>query len=59
VIAAGEEVDLARGERIGLNFQYTYTAEAFHWLLCEQGGLEIVKQYVSPDGRFLTAICRK
>ena len=59
VIAAGEEVDLARGERIGLNFQYTYTAEAFHWLLCEQGGLEIVKEYVSPDGRFLTAMCRK
>jgi len=59
VIAAGEEVDLARGERIGLNFQYTYTAEAFHWLLRQQGGLETIKQYTSPDGRFLTAVCRK
>jgi uncharacterized SAM-dependent methyltransferase len=59
MIAAGEDVDLARGERIGLNFQYTYTAQAFHWLLCEQGGLKTVKQYLSPDGRFLTAMCRK
>ena len=59
VIAAGEEVDLARGERIGLNFQYTYTPEAFHWLVCQQGGMEVVKEYVSPDGRFLTAMCRK
>jgi uncharacterized SAM-dependent methyltransferase len=59
VIAAGEEVDLARGERIGLNFQYTYTAEAFRWLLRQHGGLDIVKEYVSPDGRFLTAMCKK
>jgi uncharacterized SAM-dependent methyltransferase len=59
VIAAGEVVDLARGERIGLNFQYNYAAESFRWLLCQHGGLEIVKEHVSPDGRFLTAICRK
>ena len=52
VIAAGEDVDLARGERIGLNFQYTYTAEAFRWLLRQQGGLETVKDTSAPTGAF-------
>jgi len=56
---AGEEIPLQRGERIGLNFQYTYTAEAFHWLLEKQGGLEVLNEYSSPDARFLTAVCRK
>ena len=56
---AGQEISLERGERIGLNFQYTYTPEAFRWLLEKHGGLAIEKTYASPDGRFLTAICRK
>ena len=56
---AGEEIALARGERIGMNFQYTYTTEAFRWLLQEHGGLEIETEYTSPDARFLTAICKK
>jgi hypothetical protein len=56
---AGQEISLERGERIGLNFQYTYTRDAFRWLLSEQGGLEIVKEYPSPDDRFLTALCRR
>lgn len=55
----GEELSLERGERIGLNFQYTYTPESFRWLVREQGGLEILEEYTSPDGRFLTAICKK
>ena len=55
----GEEVSLERGERIGLNFQYTYTPDSFRWLLRDQGGLEILEEYTSPDGRFLTAICKK
>jgi Histidine-specific methyltransferase, SAM-dependent len=55
----GEQVPLERGERIGLNFQYAYTPDTFHWLLRHQGGLEIERQYRSPDGRFLTAVCRK
>ncbi|MBZ5585073.1 MAG: L-histidine N(alpha)-methyltransferase [Acidobacteriia bacterium] len=58
-IAAGEEIALERGERIGLNFQYTYTPEAFQWLLCEHGGLEIITQYRSPDERFITAVCKR
>ena len=57
--AGGQQIPLQRGERIGLNFQYLYTPEAFEWLLCEQGGLDIVKHYQSPDGRFVTAMCRR
>jgi uncharacterized SAM-dependent methyltransferase len=55
----GQQIPLQRGERIGLNFQYLYTPEAFEWLVTEQGGLEIVKRYPSPDGRFVTALCKK
>jgi uncharacterized SAM-dependent methyltransferase len=56
---AGQQIPLQRGERIGLNFQYIYTAEAFDWLLTEHGGMEILKRYPSPDGRFVTAFCQK
>lgn len=56
---SGEEIPLERGERIGMNFQYVYTPEAFRWLLSEHGGLDIEREYLSPDGRFLTAVCKK
>jgi uncharacterized SAM-dependent methyltransferase len=56
---AGQQIALQRGERIGLNFQYIYTVEAFEWLLSDHGGMEIVKSYPSPDGRFLSALCKK
>ena len=56
---AGQEISLQRGERIGMNFQYAYTPEAFRWLLSEQGGLRILTEHLSPDGRFLTAVCKK
>jgi uncharacterized SAM-dependent methyltransferase len=56
---SGEEIALARGERIGMNFQYTYSPDAFRWLLREHGGLAIETEYTSPDERFLTAICKK
>jgi hypothetical protein len=56
---AGQEISLQRGELIGMNFQYTYTPEAFRWLISEHGGLRIISEHVSPDGRFLTAVCRK
>lgn len=56
---AAQQISLQRGERIGLNFQYVYTEEAFQWLVHTQGGLEILKIYRSPDGRFLTALCKK
>jgi uncharacterized SAM-dependent methyltransferase len=56
---AGQDMALERGERIGLNFLYAYDEEAFRWLLTEQGGLEIETEYRSPDGRFITAVCKK
>ncbi|HWC95805.1 MAG TPA: L-histidine N(alpha)-methyltransferase [Candidatus Sulfopaludibacter sp.] len=56
---ASQEIAVQRGERIGLNFQYTYTEKAFRWLLETHGGLKIAKEYRSPDGRFLTAVCTK
>ena len=56
---AGQEISLQRGERIGMNFQYTYAPEAFRWLLAEHGGLRILAEHQSPDGRFLTAVCKK
>jgi uncharacterized SAM-dependent methyltransferase len=55
----GQKIPLQRGERIGLNFTYLYTPEAFQWLLEQQGGLEILNRYESPDGRFVTAVCRR
>jgi uncharacterized SAM-dependent methyltransferase len=58
-IVGGDEVPLERGERIGLNFQYAYTLESFRWLIQKQGGLKIVNEYLSPDKRFLTVVCRK
>jgi hypothetical protein len=56
---AGQEIPLQRGERIAMNFQYTYAPQAFRWLVCEQGGLRIVAEHQSPDGRFLTVVCKK
>lgn len=55
----GEPVALERGERIRLNFTYSYSPESFRRLLREQGGFEIEREYRSADGRFLTAVCRK
>jgi uncharacterized SAM-dependent methyltransferase len=55
----GRPLPMERGERMGLNFQYSYTAEAFRWLVREQGGLQILREHESSDGRFLTAICSK
>jgi uncharacterized SAM-dependent methyltransferase len=56
---ASREISLERGENIGLNFQYTYTPEAFRWLVSSHGSLKILKEYRSPDGRFLTVVCGK
>jgi len=56
---ASREIALERGELVGLNFQYTYTPEAFRWLVGEHGGLDILKEYRSPDSRFLTAVCSR
>jgi uncharacterized SAM-dependent methyltransferase len=56
---AGDDFPFQRGERIGFNFQYTYTPEAFRWLVGEHGGLDVIEEFPSPDGRFLTLLCKK
>ncbi len=56
---AGQEISLERNESIGLNFNYTYTHEAFRWLVGQHGGLEILQEWRSPDARFLTVMCKK
>jgi uncharacterized SAM-dependent methyltransferase len=53
------EITLQRGERVGLSFNYTYSIEAFRWVLTEHGGLKILHEFPSPDGRYLTVVCSR
>lgn len=57
--AASREITLQRGERVSLSFNYTYSIEAFRWVLTEHGGLRILSEYPSRDGRYVTAVCAK
>ena len=56
---SGQEVAVARGERIFMNFRYLYSPAAFQWLLENHGSLEVNETFYSTDGRFVTAICSK
>jgi hypothetical protein len=56
---AGPEVELARGERIYLNFEYLYSPEAFRWVVESRGKLKVLQQIDSPDGRFLSMVCSR
>jgi hypothetical protein len=53
------EVLVERGEHINLNFAYRFTAEAFHALLADHGGLRILDEIPSPDGRYILAVCSR
>ena len=55
----GREVLIEKGERLAMNFQYVYTPEAFRWLLEEHGGLKVLEEIRSPEGRFTAAICSR
>jgi hypothetical protein len=59
IAVSGSEIQVARGERIFLNFRYLFTPEAFRWLLEKKGGLKILEEVISPDGCFLTAVCSR
>jgi uncharacterized SAM-dependent methyltransferase len=54
-----KSIAVQRGERISMNFNYIYSVEAFRWLLESHAGLDILDEYPSPDGRYLTAVCRR
>jgi len=57
ITVSGREIQVARGERIFMNFRYQFTEAAFRWLLEKQGGLKILELIVSPDGAFVSAVC--
>ena len=54
---AGEETLIQRGERIAMNFQYLYTPESFRWLIEEHGGLKVIEEFRSANGRYIAAVC--
>lgn len=56
---ADREITLQRGERVSLSFNYTYSIEAFRWILTRHAGLTIVNEYPSRDGRYVTAVCSR
>src|SRR6266478_4982212 len=53
------EITLQRGERVSLSFNYTYSIEAFRWVLTEHGGLKILHEFPSSDGRYVTVVCSR
>ncbi|MBI1786263.1 MAG: L-histidine N(alpha)-methyltransferase [Acidobacteria bacterium] len=59
IAAPQREIMLQRGERVSLNFNYTYSPDAFRWLLTTHGRLQILEEVSSPDGRFMTALCSR
>jgi hypothetical protein len=59
IAAPGHDVLVERGEHINLNFSYTFTAEALRELLVDRGGLRILEEIPSPDGRYLLAVCSR
>src|SRR5579864_1506070 len=58
-LAVPGEPTLPRGERVFLNFRYTYTPESFRWLLAKHAGLKIVEDVRSPDGQSIAAVCSR
>jgi uncharacterized SAM-dependent methyltransferase len=59
IAAPGHEVLVERGEHINLNFNYRFTAEALHTVLVERGGLRVLEEIPSPDGRYLLVVCSR
>jgi Histidine-specific methyltransferase, SAM-dependent len=57
ITVSGHDIQVARGERIFMNFRYQFTKVAFRWLLEKQGGLKVLDEVVSPDGGFISAVC--
>lgn len=53
------EILIARGERIGLNFKYAYSQEAFRWLISQTGRLRILEELCSPEHRLIAAVCER
>jgi hypothetical protein len=59
IATPGHEVLIERGDHINLNFGYRFTAEALRALMTEHGGLRILEEIPSPDGRYLLVVCSR
>lgn len=59
VSLAGEEITIPRGERVFMNFRYLYSPAAFRWLIEDHGGLTILDELRSADGRLITVVCSR
>jgi uncharacterized SAM-dependent methyltransferase len=57
ISVAGQEIQVARGERVFMNFRYLFTPDAFRWLLHKHAGLTVLSEAISADGAFVTAVC--
>jgi uncharacterized SAM-dependent methyltransferase len=57
IAISDHEVLVERGEHIIMNFRYTFTREAFRSLLQQQGGMKILDEIPSADGRYVMAVC--
>jgi uncharacterized SAM-dependent methyltransferase len=53
----GQEVSVARGERVLMNFSYSFSPEAFRWLLKDHAKLKIEMEFVSSEAKFILAVC--
>jgi uncharacterized SAM-dependent methyltransferase len=56
---SGKDIVMERGERLSMNFHYLYTRQSFRWLLEQHAKLEVLDEVVSPDGRFVLAVCSR
>lgn len=56
---AGEDITIQKSERVSLNFEYVYEEKALRWLLEKYGGLHILREFPSPEGRFATFLCER
>ncbi|HXM43521.1 MAG TPA: L-histidine N(alpha)-methyltransferase [Bryobacteraceae bacterium] len=59
IATPAHEVLVERGEHINLNFNYRFTADALHALLVERGGLRILEEIPSLDGRYMLVVCSR
>lgn len=59
IAALGNDVLVERGEHMNLNFRYSFTPEALRALLREHGGLRLLDEIPSPDGRYLVMVCSR
>jgi uncharacterized SAM-dependent methyltransferase len=59
IAVLGRDVLVERGEHIHLKFWYRFSAQALRSLLGRHGGLKILEEIPSPDGRYLLAVCAR